>query len=843
LGGPGRSVFATPAVAQDVAVFPLRNGELVGINLGDGNLRWRIPLEIGLKTRYLLAFNKSLLLSLSDERSLEQAGAGHLAALDPLTGSLVLLWQPQAPLLSPPALEGNIVLLRTSKGELVALELLSVNARQLACKLLWTQKLRAWWALPPFIAGETVVVADGRAMQGEGVLAAYNLADGAPLWTHPNDGLLAHLPVKVGETLVFRAGQHDLAALEFNDGKPLWKRQYTHIYSNLQATKSHVYLVVRGQAATGASGHYLLVCLDPLNNAVVWEAPLPHRVRVCQLAGEDTLWMGSDEGSLLACEIRQGTLLWQYDLGSNEDPIQTELVLEKGWLVAGTYAGKVAVFRATSSVEQVQDSQTLLEQGKTVEAAAAYALAGDFRRAAEIYAGELNEPAKAFMLYEHASLYAEAAGLAQKLGDSGRALKYYEQAGDLLGQANAHLSRGDEYEAARCFEQAGEYRQAAGLYEKVGQLRKALELYRRLLDLPAMLRLQSQALFSREDIEFLLAQEKHLEAAQAAVRAGYLEWAAKIFREAGENQKEYEILVEFSTGKSEPWALERLAELARMQGKFYQLGQVCERLGKSLEAAEAYHLAARQTEQVEADNKEKIASRYEQAMRLYDENGEHERYQDCWVKVLKYRLQPYVQVKGQAKQVFRELEMNRLDLVIKNVGYGVAHNIQIKARDERFEMAREATNVIIRHLGPGKIAEGVLYLRPKQSEIGEIVPLVLDWSWQDVRGQVYPGSATAEVSVKEKGSQTSETPQVINIGQLIQGDLIGGDKVEGDVQHGDRVEITHGEAGRLFMDGMEAPDQVTLCPTCHLPVSPEDQFCQACGNELKLIKKPKRKRS
>ena len=527
-------------------------------------------------------------------------------------------------------------------------------------------------------------------------------------------------------------------------------------------------------------------------------------------------------------------MLWEYSLGSDEDPIHTSLLVADGLLVAGTYAGKVIALTVGAPPAAAEDPQAALKRGDHRTAADAFALAGNLRQAAELYASELREPGKALALYEHAGLFREAGQLAQAQGLHHEALAYFESADDLLSQAQALLALGDEREAAQRYEQAGELQTAAELYEKVGQARKALDLYRKLGNLPNILRLAAQVTFSPSDIEFLAQQGQLVEAGEAAQKAGTLDWAAKLFRQAGEGPKELEALSALVAKQPEPWALERLAELARGMGKFQQEAQVCEQLGRPQRTADAYQRAARQAEKIEPDNEAHIAALYERAAHFFNETGMEDEYQQCWAKHVYYARLPQVVVEGTTEKAFREGEWNRMTIRVRNTGRGVAFNIQVNVSRDRFEIDTSATGPLVGNLAPQRERVTAIHVRPLKDQVGDAVPLQLEWAWQREDRREFHDCASASVPVKRHGeSPTGGTPVVINAGTYVAGGTyIGGDQVQDGGQKGDKVEIRRDEGVRLHASESSQPGPQALCPNCHLPLPADATFCDGCGQPV-----------
>jgi tetratricopeptide (TPR) repeat protein len=564
---------------------------------------------------------------------------------------------------------------------------------------------------------------------------------------------------------------------------------------------------------------------------------------------EGNLFLGSDDGRVLAYSSSEGELLWEHTFSSDEDPIRSELVVAEDLLLTGTYYGQAIALRVAAPPHELETPKAYLDREEYEAAAAAFALSGDLRSAAEIFAQKVQGFDKAFALYEHAGLFQEAGELARSQGMHSQAREHFRKAGDLLAEAEMDLKMGDDLGAAKKYEQAGELKEAARLYEQAGELRAALDLHKRLRAVPDILRLVSQVIFTPGDIEYLEKEGRLKEAGNAAVKAGALEKAAKLFKEAGEGEREWGVLVQLTRKRPEEWVWERLAKLSRGRGEFRQEAEAWENLKRSQKAAEAYQFAARQMEQVDPSNEAAIAALYERAAVSFGEAGVEADEKLCQAKVVHYRRLPLIKVKGHTNQAFKEEEWNMLELVVQNVGRGVALHVRVRVGEGLFDVDETTGTLAIRRLAAETDKTIRVYARPKEREFGSAVPLRLDWSWESREGQRFDGFVSTHVPVLRRDeSRPGGTPQVVYIGKvvhgneisgdLIEGDQIGGDKVETGAQKGDRVEIQRGESVRLHGEGLdsqgakEPPEPTVPCPNCHLPVLQEENFCQVCGVKL-----------
>lgn len=836
LGGPGRGVFARPALAQGVAVFPLNNGELIGLTLSDGRARWRVALEAGQALRALFPDTppgsdspRRLLAAISDERSIEHdPGPGRLVRLDPLSGGVETFWQAQGHLISYPALSAELILARDSGGAVVALQRAAPNVEA------WRAPVQAWWSQAPLIAGGSVLISDGRAMHGQSELIALDLLDGALRWRIPTNGLLSALPAWAGQSALIYNGRSQVLGLDLRSGEQLWKNEYARLYAAPISGLGRFFISVRGPGGDDQPGHYLMLALQPETGKEIWRCELPAhaRPRLTPLLTEGMLLLGCDDGSLLACDPQDGHLHWQTMIGNDEEPPRMELTPANGLLLVGTWSGQVSAIQIGEAPEEVCAPEIYLQRGDYESAAASLALCGDFQQAAKIYHERIQQPLKALALLDHARLYGEAGELGRACGLHSQALKYFELAKDLPNQALELVDLGDHLEAARRFEAAGDLPRAAYYYEFSGSLLDAIKAYGRVDDVDAIQRVIEGMPDDIRKIEAKRGQGRLAEAGHLALEIGEHRMAADLFQQSGEKELELQALIRLNTVSPETWSLPRLAELARSLGRFQQEAEAQAQLGESQKAAEAYQRAAIQAEQRSPDDEPEIARLYQLAANHYYQHGLEEQNLYCRHQAIRYGHQPLILLEGGSTSTFREMEFNMFTLMVKNVGYGVAHEVHIQPAAGRFEVEESNTLVRVPHLAPDSVKEIKLFLRPKKESVGEAVALVLEWFWQDAQGQRYNDRLSQPVVVRRQGeSPSSGPPVVIHAQTYVQGTYVGGDKIESGAQKGGRVEIQHGGGVRLQPSGARG-GATRICPNCSLPVEAGLKFCQGCGKEL-----------
>lgn len=883
LGGPGRGMASQPAALKDILLLPLSEGqELGGIHLHNGKLLWRVDLQAGHKVRGVVSDGKRFLVSICDERPLEAVQSGFLAAISPATGQMTTLWEAGTAMVGQAIPLGDRLLLRTGASELILFE---VNG---SFRPIWRRKLQTWWsAAEPVVVGDSVLVSDGKAMLGEGLLSSYSLSDGQLLWQVPTEGLLPFAPRISGQTLLYKEGKANWVGRNLQDGTERWRqdvgRDYTSLELKPNTGESLAYGVVRGSRDSSAADHYQLVALDPSNGQPRWKSPLKARPRHLHIVDADTLLLLNDDGSLVAAAAQDGRPFWRYALGSEEDPLRTEPLVTAGMTFAGTRSGKIAAVWLKPDSGAPGDPEEHLRNGELLEAASGFALCGDFVRAAEIYENQIGEPEKAILLYEQGGDCKRAGELALRQELFEEALRCFENEGDLEAQARVLLEKGDELAAAERYEQSGDLQRAAELLENAGNPTRARDLYSKLGDQEAAWRVAQKMPADIGNIDWFAENGRLSVAAELAEKAGYLDRALQLYHQAEMPEREEAVLRRLVAEKPERWSLEKLAEMLKRQGLFEEEAGFRTRLselptqGDNLArqqliraAADAWFRAACQAED-NAKDRLQTANLFEGAMQNYQKAYEDERQAECWQKVIYYRGIPQIVVEGQAGQVFEEGGINHITLTVLNRGHGVARDIRFSVNAERFALDAEAATVLFGHISAGHSKPLNLVLQPKIGQYGN-VPLVLYWEWKDLDGRSYNGRQTTYVRVKGKGESTgSDRPAQITVngtyiqaeggvvemvgGDKVMGDQVEGDKVAGDQftgdkveaggQKGDKVVVSRGGQTQVETDNIRSrfrraptgtltPQQPEepRCPNCKLIIDPGAKHCWGCGADL-----------
>jgi outer membrane protein assembly factor BamB len=821
-GGLGSyNVFALLVLSSGVVVTYLNNGEIIGLQASSGEILWRKMLPEGCTAqRGLSVDGDRILAAVSDNRPLDQAQHGWLAKIDPMTGEQKRIWEATGHQISTPVVGPDYYVLRVSTPELVKLDKKSY-------KTIWRSHLRGSWSMKPVIVKDWVIVFDGYMMRQEGYLSAFQLDDGAPVWEESTVGLLDHVPAVGDGQIFYRQSKRNLKCTDIHSGETVWSIDLGRIYSPPLIHNDRLLMVVRRQDEPTNSDHYRLQARSQADGSLIWEAPIPARVRSAPVIEENLILLSDDKGAITGLNLQDGSLLWKYQLGSYEDPVRSEIMPAVGLAVAATMNGKAAAIQTRLNKETGFSTEECLANGDFESAAAIYALDGQFEQAALIYVERFPNTRRALALFEAGKLYDKAGKFAVQTGELSTAEHCYRLTSNIYALAEVLLLRGNKIESAETFLKAGELHRAAHIFEDAGDLRRAYNLYRQAGDIDAHNRLRAKLPVTLEDMEYFIAEGHLKEAAQAAVGLGRYDMAARLYEQIGMPSERLSALQNLVQIRPEEWVWESIAKLARSQGAYEEEALAHEALGYYQPAAEANLRAARQTEQRNPERTDKISCLYEKASAFFQEAGLEEEEQNCRLAVARLNQLPIIDVRGQTDKPFQEGQFNTLTLFIENVGFGVAKNVHIEVNSDRFELI-EIPNQDIGRLAPKRTRELTLFLRPLPNNVGEGVPLQLNWNWIDRIEQPYQRCLTTPVPVKKAGeNQSGGTPIVIHAQNYYQGAYVAGDQLSDHAHKGDKAEVNVPNSGLK-----NQLKYVGYCPRCSLPFEEGDMYCDGCSEKV-----------
>jgi tetratricopeptide (TPR) repeat protein len=225
--------------------------------------------------------------------------------------------------------------------------------------------------------------------------------------------------------------------------------------------------------------------LDRATGKEIWRTQLPRRSEVQPLLVDGVLYVAARDHHVYALDAATGEV--------QEAPILTTGgKVSHAWAFDGIILyladdlGKLYAIRLVEEEPALSPDQ-YIQAGQWEEAAAAWALQGEYVRAGNIYVNHLNLPFCAAQLYEKADEPLLAAVQYEAAGNPKRALELYRQArawdkvaflsesqGDLLSAAQAYEQLERHANAGECYYKLGKNAQAVAMYEEAARNAKAL---------------------------------------------------------------------------------------------------------------------------------------------------------------------------------------------------------------------------------------------------------------------------------------------------------------------------------------------------------------------------------
>jgi outer membrane protein assembly factor BamB/tetratricopeptide (TPR) repeat protein len=848
---------------------------------------------------------------------------------------------------------------------------------------LWRRPLAVRQVSDPLVAGDTIYVATS-----DGYAAALALADAAVRWRSLIAGVCLAAPAWTGELVVYGGDKGVLTALRAADGQPAWSftadagGQWGVQFPYPAAVADGVLYVtcwngrcyalaadtaallwafgptkrppmtpplVAGDAVYFCAHDRYVYCLERGTGRQRWRTQLERRSQTTPLLIEGRLYVASQNHQVYALDPATGA--------PEEKPLlETPRHVEADWasdgerIYLGDCEGHLFALAVRAPREET-DPEKLIAQGKWADAAGRLALAGDFRRAGDIYRDQLREPRCAAQLYERGGEPGLAAEMYEQAGNDKIARRLYREArrfadagrlserlGDLAGAAQDYEAASQPDRAARFCEQLGLWAQAASLYEEAAEAARqagrlpdardnwyqAAEIYYRSLRQPEKaVQLYKQAgrtdrldhviaeerdpkfqivisrLFYGPDelirrlseqgryvaaaeeclrlarptdagrlyeqaAEYALAAEQYRaaglpgEAARVLELAGDWPRAAALYAEAGNRKRAGDLYTRAGNHQAaaenyeasgwpalaaEQW--ERLEQWERAAGQWRAAGEhrraaeAWLRLNACDRAAESYWFAA-QAAQAAKRLAEEVATLYDLACQNYLNCSEERQAQECDRLRRWLRKQPLLQVNAPTLDEFTLGDSAKLNIVIANVGWGMAREISFDVRGE-FQADKTRVSKI-----PGLAADvertQPLYIIPQRT--GRQVPLDLIIAYADQAGAAMPPlMQTFDITVRDKAGRIGDsTPQQIIVqqgGQVIQAPAASkvevGDKYSVEVKRQTAASATAGGLHVTMTDGgpaSPAETQMVQCSNCG-ERQPGGRFkCSRCGAPL-----------
>jgi len=375
--------------------------------------------------------------------------------------------------------------------------------------------------------------------------------------------------------------------------------------------------------------------------------------------------------------------------------------------------------------EQWLSPQEYESQGDVLQAAYAYALAGDLARAAGLFQRE-GEYTKAAELYRESGDLGRAAKMYAQAEAFEKAKELYQQAGEPLKLAELHVKLEEYPAAAEIFEQEGEHSRAAKMYERSDQPLKAAEMYQQAGDRLKAAEMYGQAGEPLKAAEIYAELGQHVRAAELYEGVEEYAQAAALYERAGRLSKAAELYVQ----AGDPTKARKLYHQA---GELVKAAELCVDLGLHHEAAQTYERAAlimeKEGEETDTDERQ-LGELFALAAQNYRLEFDDVRADECRRKAIRYKRLPDIQVSISAEEGFRVLEWKAFCITLSNTGYGVAKDIEFTVSGA----FKGDTTGRMSGLRDGDSREFKVAIKP--TEAGEQVPLTIKVSYRDPAGEL-----------------------------------------------------------------------------------------------------------
>lgn len=852
-----------PAISGDAVYVATSDGQAAAMGLADGTMRWRVRI----------AGIAQAAPGVAGEIILFGGDKGMLTALHAQDGSLAWMFQvepdPQwgASFPYPPVYAGGRVYVTCWNRRCYALE--AGTGQQV-----WASEPTKRPPLtPPAVNGGNVYFCGH-----DRYVYCLNIADGAIRWRTQLPRRSVTTPVLIEGQVYITSQDHRIYALDVVTGQlgaDALLETERHVEADWATDGERVYLgdvdgrlyAVALRAPAPEVGPETLAARGMWPEAAVRYALTGDLVRAAEIYGKELsdprhaarlFERAGDKGQAAAQFERAGELKLARTLyseaGRHEDAARVALALGDQHTAAQAYEqinrweeaanlyaglGSAALPQAAHAFERAAETAAQQGSGKAAQEC--------WLKAAEAY-HKLHQPEKAVQLYHRAGRRDRADYVIREERDPAiqvllmrivagpeELARWFSEQGQYAAAAEEYVRLKRPTEAAQMYEQRKEYVLAAEQYriaeqwadagrmmEAAGTLGEAAALYLKAGDRP-----RAAALYAR--------QNRWLDAAQLYEEINDWKAAARAWVTGGELDR-----------AAEAW--ERGGELAQAAAAWQHLG-FCDR------AAEDYWQAA-EAAQARKETGEAVAALYDLAMQGFEDCGRTQRAEECDAVRRFLRRQPFLTLKPTVFGGFTEGHSGKLQVRVKNVGWGQASTISFKvtgAFEIDLELAAKPFG-----LAPDVTRDVPLYIVPQRA--GSPLPLHLTLTYMDAHGKALPPVERAfDITVRPKDERRGDsTPIIIGDGGKIihmgSGDYVEDGQVKIE-RHAPSATPTPAQPTAVSSDtssqtvethriacvncGTEQPADRFKCVKCGIPFArcvtcqralPErTDFCQHCG--------------
>ena len=282
------NVFASPAVADGVAVVGSEDGYLYGLSTATGSPKWRVPVKGGVRSSAAIVGATAYVGGLD-------------GAADPVSGN------PEV-------------------KQVYAFDVATGNEQ-------WAARLAYQVVSSPVVAGGLVVIgADG--------LYAFDAATGDRRWQTPMGGTVVSSPAVSGDAVVVGSNDGNVYIVTLADGVA---RHVVPIGAAVESSPR----VADGVAYVG-SVNGSLYAIDVASGSIRWQRDLGSPIKSSPTVADERVVVGTDDGRLISVDRRSGKPRWTFAALRS---IDSSPLWFKGLVVVGSNDGNVyAVDGATGAL-------------------------------------------------------------------------------------------------------------------------------------------------------------------------------------------------------------------------------------------------------------------------------------------------------------------------------------------------------------------------------------------------------------------------------------------------------------------------------------------------------------
>ena len=310
----GDSIESSAAVVGGTVFVGTQKGELVALNLDNGQVYWRFNTGAPIGESSPAYSNGAVFIGDS---------AGWLNALNASNGQKYWAFKTGTEIKSSPVVVGDRVLIGSYDQYLYCLS--TRNG-----EVLWKFKTNAQVHATPSVAGGLVFLAGC-----DGLFRAIRLADGKEEFRLPFDAYTAASPALRNSGAFFGTFDNEVLGVNLQNRSIGWRytnseRQFP-FYSSAAVTSSQVVFGGRDKMVHGLS----------MTGKLLWTFATRARVESSPAIASGRVYVGSNDGRFYVLNLENGARVWEFNAGA---PLSASPAIGRGRVVIGSQDGRLYCF-------------------------------------------------------------------------------------------------------------------------------------------------------------------------------------------------------------------------------------------------------------------------------------------------------------------------------------------------------------------------------------------------------------------------------------------------------------------------------------------------------------------